>query len=114
MKLLMEVMTNIDAANLMGQRAFDIINNQEIKKNLVRAEARVKRDRKFESLITSTQEWVIRKTVGYVLSMMTISLTGSIAEAMFPIALVFLPGWALASFLFLTPRSKSSIIHSLE
>jgi len=58
----MEVMTNIDAANLMGQRAFDIINNQEIKKNLVRAEARVKRDRKFESLITSTQEWVIRKT----------------------------------------------------
>ncbi|KAK7342777.1 hypothetical protein VNO80_25733 [Phaseolus coccineus] len=42
MKLLMEVMTDVDAANLMGQRAFDIINNEEIKKNLVRAEARAR------------------------------------------------------------------------
>ena len=60
--MLMQVMTEIDAANLMGQRAFDIINNQEIKKDLVRAEARVRRNRKVESLIISMQEWIIRKT----------------------------------------------------
>jgi len=45
----MEVMTDINAANLMGQKAFDIINNQEIKQNLVKAETRVRRKREIES-----------------------------------------------------------------
>jgi len=62
MGLLIEVMRDLDAANLMDQRAFDIINNQDIKNNLLRAEARVKRLRKVNSLILSVHEWLIRKT----------------------------------------------------
>jgi len=55
-------MTDIDAANSSGERAIDIIENQEIKKNLERAEARVKRFRKVLSLMVSMNEWIIRKT----------------------------------------------------
>ncbi|ESW05240.1 hypothetical protein PHAVU_011G164100 [Phaseolus vulgaris] len=62
MKLLIKVMTDIDAANSSGERAIDIIENQEIKKNLERAEARVKRFRKVLSLMVSMNEWIIRKT----------------------------------------------------
>ncbi|ESW05231.1 hypothetical protein PHAVU_011G163200 [Phaseolus vulgaris] len=40
MNLLINVMRDFDAANLMDQRAFDIISNREIINNLVRAEAR--------------------------------------------------------------------------
>ena len=61
-ELLIEVMTDVDAANLGGQRASDIINNEKIKKKLVRAEARVRSDRKVRSLMVSVNEWLIRKT----------------------------------------------------
>jgi len=57
-----EVMKNLDAANLMGKRACDILNNQEIKKKWVRAEARVRIFRKFNSLTLSMHESLIRKT----------------------------------------------------
>jgi len=62
MKLLIEVMTDIDAANLEGQRPIDIINNEKIRNKLLRAEARVKSDRKVRLLMVSINEWLIRKT----------------------------------------------------
>ncbi|XP_068466141.1 ankyrin repeat-containing protein BDA1-like [Phaseolus vulgaris] len=66
MKLLIrEMMTNLDAANLLGQRAFDIIENQEIKKYLAEAEVRVRRGRKVSSLIRSIHEWIIQWIIRY-------------------------------------------------
>ena len=62
MKLLIEVMTDFDAANLEGQRAFDIINNETIRNKLVRAEARIRRSRKVRSLMVSMNAWLIRKS----------------------------------------------------
>ncbi|BAT89489.1 hypothetical protein VIGAN_06045300 [Vigna angularis var. angularis] len=62
MRLLMENMTDLDAANLSGETAFDIIKDEEIKNNLARAEARVKIRKKVRSLIVSMREWLIRKT----------------------------------------------------
>ena len=62
MKLLIKVMNDLHASNLMGQRAFDIINDQEIRNNLVRTEKRVRMFRKGFSLIDTAHEWIIRKT----------------------------------------------------
>jgi len=62
MELLIEVMVGLDAANLGGQRAFDIINNENIRNKLVRAEARIRRLRIVRSLGVSVNEWLIRKT----------------------------------------------------
>ncbi|ESW05237.1 hypothetical protein PHAVU_011G163800 [Phaseolus vulgaris] len=62
MKLLIKVMSDLHASNLMGQRAFDIINNQEIRNNLVRTEKRDRMFRKGFSLIDTAHEWIIRKT----------------------------------------------------
>lgn len=62
MRLLIENMTDLDAANLSGETAFDIIKDEEIKKNLVRAEARVKMIKKVRWLMVSMREWLIRKT----------------------------------------------------
>ena len=61
-ELLIEVMTDIDAANLEGQRAFEIINNEKIKNKLVKAETSVRRFRKLRSLMVSMNEWLIRKS----------------------------------------------------
>ncbi|WVZ03615.1 hypothetical protein V8G54_024421 [Vigna mungo] len=62
MQLLIKNMTDLDAANLSGETAFDIIKDEEIKKNLGRAEARVKIIKKVRWLMVSMREWLIRKT----------------------------------------------------
>jgi len=61
-QLLMTNMTDLDAVNLSGERAFDIIKDEEIKSNLARAEARVRKIKKMGSLMLSMKEWLIRKT----------------------------------------------------
>ena len=62
MELLTKVMTDVDAVNLGGQKASDIINNERIKNKLVKAEARVMGARKVRSSMVSVNEWLIRKT----------------------------------------------------
>ncbi|WVZ04355.1 hypothetical protein V8G54_025161 [Vigna mungo] len=62
MRLLIKNMTDLNAANLSGQTAFAIIRDEEIKKNLGRAETRVKISKKVRSLIVPMREWLIRKT----------------------------------------------------